>query len=463
MQLKKFKDFADSLLPLEVAILTAKSQFKDKERQEIFEVVTHNSLSENHRSYNIQINKRKYSHLMNWMQTRLDECCTDIYYERLNEIDIMISSDNIGTEEEDLLLKLIKDYKPHHFHFIRFYEVVKSYLNFLLVRVRLNDYEMIRSFIHEFHDDYVRCKDLHDRMTSCASDVIRDYHNKRITRNSLRWINWLRKNLDDNSIDGQNQYQCLVLMSYLALMDDSLIQEVLHAYDHIEEEVKSGHMYSRKLLINFYGNKQLLLMKQRKHNLALYYGELSIRHKGPDYVMYLNNYSFNLLKLGQAPEALSIMKESLADVKYMRNRYNRSVFISSMIKCYNDNGMFPMAERYAENQLDRYEKDILEHNWYLFFRSIAETLIYLNNYSKLKKIIKKYQLIERESAFLNDYKGFAYFNWFMLLIRCKNGQLTEKKLLDTINKERDRMLSTFGITPSENVLKLIDHSLKQAV
>lgn len=463
MKLKKFIEYTDALLPHEVMLLQSCAKFQDRERSSIFTIVMHNALSAQPKLFDERIDKRKYSHLMQWMQQRLSEYCTDTFYELLNRIDLKIKSDSIDTEEEQVLLKLIRDYTPHHFHFIRLYEVINAYLTYLLIRVRLNDYQMIHSFIHQYHDDYVRCKEVSGRLSQCASDIIRDYHDNRITPESERWNSWLQKQHRDQELDGYNRYQSLILLSYLSLMDEALLEKVLGFYDLAEENLKNGTYYSRKLLINFYGNKQLMLMKLNKHQLALYYGALSVKFKGPDHVMYLNNYCFNLMKLGRAAEALKLMKEALSYVKGMSNRFNRTIFISSMIKCYNENGMHDMAERYAENQLALYEKDILEHNWYKFFRSYFETLILQGKYSKLRRTIKKYQILELEQQFLNSFKSYAYFKWFYDLSQCKEGHLSERRFKDRIEKEKDRLRTTYGIEPSANVLKLIDHAIMALV
>ena len=464
MKLKKFVAYTDTLLPHEVSLLNQKKQFRDEDRLNIFETVYHNIHSGGFtREYDTTINKRKYSHLMQWMQTNLQEHDTDHFYKRLNELDTRIKADLIDTEEESELLKLIGEYKPHHYHFIRFYEVVKSYLTFLLIRVRMNDYQTINNFIHVYQDEYNKSKDLHSRIIQATSDIVKDYHENTLSENSSRWIPWLQKNIEDKNLDGFNRYQALVLLTYLALMDQRYIQQTLQYYGNIEEDIISGLYYSRKLLINYYGNKQLLLMKLHKHDLALHYGELSIKHDGPDYVMYLTNYSFNLLRLGRAEKALKLMQQALPYVRNMSNRYNRTLFISSLIRCYNHNREYQKACNYAENQLDIYEKDILEHNWKRFFRNYFESLIYTGNYNTVKKLLKKYDLLKNESINLSQYAGYPYFKWFSKLIAYKEGHLSEKKFMEQIERETETLKNTYRITPSDSILKILNTAIQELV
>lgn len=464
MKLKKFVAFTETLLPHEVSLLNQIKQFRDEDRLHIFETVYHNTHAGGFKKdFDTTINKRKYSHLMQWMQTNLEEHDTDHLYRKLNDLDTRIKADLIDTQEEKELLKLLGEYKPHHYHFLRFYEIVKSYLNFLLIRVRMNDYQMINNFIHLYQDEYSRSKDLFSRVTQATSDIVEDYHKNILTEKSTRWLPWLEKNIEDRSLDGLNRYQSLVLLTYLALMDQRHIQKTLQYYGDIEEDIVSGLYYSRKLLINYYGNKQLLLMKLHKHDLALHYGELSIKQDGPDYIMYLTNFSFNLLRLGKASRALKLLQEALPYVKNMSNRYNRTLFITSLIRCYNQNDAHDKACRYAENQLELYEKDILEHNWNRFFRNYFESLIYTGQYHMVKRLINKYNLLEKEHIQLSEYTGYPYFKWFSKLTSYKEGNISEKRFKEQVNREIETLKSTYGISPSSTVLKILDTAIYELV
>ncbi|GLU45582.1 hypothetical protein [Allomuricauda sp. NBRC 101325] len=464
MKLKKFQTYADSLLPHEIILLNSIKQFQDEERAGIFETLYQNVCSKDLQlDYDPKIDKRKYSHLMNWMQSRLDGFCTDQYYERLNYFDIRIKTDTISSDEEKELLQLIKQYEPHHFHFIRFYEVVKNYLMFLLVRVRLNDYELIHKFVHDYHDDYARCKEVSNRMTQATVDIVTDYHNLKISQNSIKWISWLTRLWTDQGLDGYNKYQTLILMSYVALLKNDALEEVLGYYKELEPKLEDGSYYSKKLLLNYYGNKQLILMKMHQYDLALYYGKLSITEQGNDYIMYLNNYSFNLLKLGRSKEALKLLIEARPFARQMSNKYNRTLFISSLMKCYNDNDQYLNSKQYAENRLEMYEKDILEHNWNKFFRTYVETLIHLGEYQKVKKVIRRFNLIDREAQFVKNFVSFSYFKWYLALANHKEGNITEAKFLNGIRREIDRLQATYEVEPSERAINLLQDSIKRAI
>ncbi|MDF0708842.1 hypothetical protein [Flagellimonas okinawensis] len=464
MKLKKFQVYTDSLLPHEVILLNGVKQFQDSERDEIFDLIHYNVCSgKPPKEFDENIDKRKYSHLMNWMESKLDGFCTDQYYERLNYFDIRIKTDTISSDEEKELLQLIKQYEPHHFHFIRFYEVVKNYLMFLLVRVRLNDYELIHTFVHDYHDDYVRCKEVSNRMTQATVDIVTDYHNLKISPNSLKWISWLTRLWSEPGLDGYNRYQTLILMSYVALLKEDTLDEVLGYYGELEPRLEDGSYYSKKLLLNYYGNKQLILMKLGHYDLALYYGKLSISEQGNDYIMYLNNYSFNLSKLGRPKEALELLIEARPFARQMSNKYNRTLFISSLMKSYNDNGQYLNSKRYAENRLSIYEKDILEHNWNKFFRTYMETLVHLEEFKQIKKTIRRYNLLDRESQFVKNYVSFSYFKWYLALANHKEGNITETKFLSGIRKEIDRLRATYQIEPSERVTSLLEVSIKRTI
>ncbi|WP_228850464.1 tetratricopeptide repeat protein [Aegicerativicinus sediminis] len=464
MKLKKFTSYVTTLLPHEVMLLERIKQFQDDDRRIIFYRLKNNILHpDDLLEFDESIDKRKYSHLMNWMQSKLEASCTDQFYKRLNYFDNRIKTDTISSEEEKELLMLIKNYEAHHYHFIKFYEVVKNYLIFLLVRVRLNDYGLINEFIHQYHDDYTRCKEVGNRMIQAASDIVSDYHNSRLTPNSSKWENWLKRLYLDSNLDGYNRYQALILISYIALNKPELLHEALEFFNDLEEQLINGSYYSRKLLLNYYGNKQLILMKLHKYDEALYYGELSISDQGHDYIMYLNNYCFNLLKLGQPKKALHMLKQALPFVRQMSNKYNRTLFISSLTKCYNDNELYKDAKRYAENQLALHEKDILEHNWNNFFRTYIETLLYLREYATIKKCIKRYNLIERENFAIKTHITFPYFKWFLSVVDFKEGNITEQKFMSSIRREMEQISNTHQISPSKKVMSLLEQTITTMV
>lgn len=460
MKLKKFQLYTASLLPHEVRLLESVTQFQDKDRTEIFATLHHNFKYPNSpKAYNPHIDKRKYSHLMGWMQQRLEQFCTDHFYERLNHLDIRIKTDTISSEEEKELLSLIKGYEAHHFHFVRIYQVVKNYLMYLLVRVRLNDYELIHRFVHNYHDDYAKCKEINNRMTQATVDIVTDYHNTKMTANATKWVSWLKRLWNDPELDGHNRYQTLILLTYVALLKNELLQEVLGFYGQLEPRLNDGSYYSKKLLLNYYGNKQLLLMKLHDYDLALHFGKLSISEKGNDYIMYLNNYCFNLLRVGQPKKALDLLLEARPFARQMTNKYNLTLFISSLMKCYNDNRQFDNSRQYAENRLSLFEKEILEHNWNNFFRTYLESLIHLNEFNQVRKVISKYNLIDREGTFLRSFVSFAYFKWFAALANHMEGNISENKLLGPIQREIERMKTIYHLEPSKKVMCLIEQSI----
>ena len=326
----------------------------------------------------------------------------------------------------------------------------------MLVRIRLNDYELINKFIHDFHDDYIRCKEVSNRMIYATSNIISDYHNYKISSNSIKWKNWLKSLYTDENLDGQNRYQSLILLSYIALTENKDFEAVLSYFDNLEKKLKNGYYYSRKLLLNYYGNKQLILMKLHKYDYALYYGKLSISDQGNDYIMYLNNYCFNLLKLGEPQKALSLLKEALSFARQMSNKYNRTLYISSLMKCYNSIGQYNNAKQFAENQLALHKEEIIQYNWYKFFRTYIETLLRLRAYYEVKKTIKHYNLIDKENDSLKSYITFPYFKWFLALVNFKEGNISQNKFSNTVKIEIDRLSTTYNIKPSERIMTLID-------
>lgn len=166
------------------------------------------------------------------------------------------------------------------------------------------------------------------------------------------------------------------------------------------------------------------------------------------------------MKLGRPKEALKLLKDALPFVRQMTNKYNKSLFISSMVKCYNENGEFRKARQYAENQLTQFEVDILEHNWNKFFRTYLETLLNIGDYRHAKKIIKRYGLLEKENSELKVYTGYPYFKWIIALVDFKEGNTSGVQFRKLFLREKDRLALSYNGKPSKSIMLLIENALK---
>ena len=106
-KLQKFTDFANKLLPHETSFLLATQQLEDQVKLQILEQIHYNCQHiHQFTPYDTSIDKRKYSHLKNWINKRLTAIDIDANYEWMSRLEQKILLDQINQKEEKQLLKI---------------------------------------------------------------------------------------------------------------------------------------------------------------------------------------------------------------------------------------------------------------------------------------------------------------------------------------------------------------------
>lgn len=82
------------------------------------------------------VDKRTYSYVKTWIQDALAKIDVDVFFEWLIVVEKKILTDVISPVDEAQILVNIKNIKPTHYYFIRFYELLQYYRDYLLVRSR---------------------------------------------------------------------------------------------------------------------------------------------------------------------------------------------------------------------------------------------------------------------------------------------------------------------------------------
>ncbi|MEO1256940.1 MAG: hypothetical protein AAFY41_18930, partial [Bacteroidota bacterium] len=189
-KLQKFTTFANSLLPHETQYLLTHQSLVDQERLAILKRIDFNCQHiDQFTPYDEKINKRKYSHLKNWIEQRLETIDVDVQYEWISELDRKIMTDSILPKDELVLLKFIKNYQHPIFFFAHFYELVQNYRQFLLVRMRYNDHEMTDRFLKTYQAQYLHSKSIYEKLHVATLDIVEQY--KVATAESRQWESWL--------------------------------------------------------------------------------------------------------------------------------------------------------------------------------------------------------------------------------------------------------------------------------
>lgn len=435
-KLQKFTDFANSLLPHETEYLLSVQQFQDKKKLEILEQIDYNCKNIHlFKPFDEEIDKRKYSNLKTWIEERLAEIDVDAQYDWISQTNQQIMTDAISPEEEKILLKNIKEYPlSTSYYFVKFYELVQDYRQFLLIRMRYAEHRQADNFLQTNREKYDYCRAVAEKMHQATLDIVHQY-----TQNDAEpphdWETWLTDCFHDENLDGLNRYFALVRLTFL-YNNYRKFEKLLANYDFIDALFRKGVYYSKRLLVNYYGNRLLLHTRFNEFEKAEYYGYLSTRVKNNDYLHYVNNLCSILLRGKKNEAALKLMRQAHPETKHTQSFHNRVGFMAFYTKSLNVNGLCRNGESYVESFLRVYKAEVFEHRWHLFFTAYLESLLGQKKYAKLLQTVKRYKLLEKERQYR---KNTAYLPTVLLynaLAEFKEEKMTLKDLSKILQQEK---------------------------
>lgn len=436
-KLQKFTEFADSLLPHETAYLLAAQQFEDEIKLGILQRLDYNC--EHIRQftpYDKAIDKRKYSNLKNWINDRLEAIDVDVRFDWMSHMERQIMTDAIAPKEEKQLIKAIREYEQLDFYFTKFYELVQLYRQYLLIRMRYAHHRVADDFLHTYRERYDTCKQVFERMHEATLDIVGQYSEN--SAQSMQWETWLTEVFYDEHLDGLNRYLALVRLTFI-YFNYRQFEKLKEKYDYIDSLFRKGQYYSRRLLLNYYGNRVLLHTRFQDYDKAEYYGYLSIRDKNSDYIHYVNNLSAVLLRQKKYTEALQLMRTAYPEMKHTPSFHNRIGFVAFYLKCLNHNQQYRNAENYAESFLRAYKKEIFEHRWHIFFSSYLEAMLRQEKYAKLLKMVRKHHLLERERQYQRNANYLPTILWYNAVAQYKEMLIDKDEMTAIVQRSIDRL------------------------
>ena len=436
-KLKKFTEFANTLLPHETQYLLSVAQLEDEKKLDILQLVHKNCAQINQFTpYDISIDKRKYSHLKNWIQKRLGQIDVDQYYAWIGTMDQKITTDHIQPHEEKHLLREIRQYQHPTFFFKRFYELVSTYRHFLLIRLRYGDHQMVNDFLDQWEDAYRETCRVDAQMHQATQDIIKQYSAN--TAESIQWERWLSRVFFDESLDGYNRYMAFVRLTFISF-NYRKFDLLWEKFSYLDQAFAEGRFYSKRILLNYYHLRMLLHARVRDMQPAIYYGYLSIRGKTHDYLFYVNNLSAVLLRAERAQEALQMMRRASQDMKDTKNFHNKIGFVAFYVKCLMANQMFKNAENYCTTFLKAYEKEVLHYRWHTFFSAYLETLLLQHKTERMLEVIRKYKLAEREADYRKRADYLPTISWYTAVARYQAGDLPKTDLRTQLQSDLEQM------------------------
>jgi len=402
-KLKKFKIYAGSLLPFETEYLYDKLNSTDREKSEILKLVRDNSLKiDDNYPYDTSIDKRKYSNLMKWMQSQLGRIDIDKQLDWITKVQKAILLDAIDSAQESAIMKSLDSMDPSKYYFINYFEMLKDYRHYLLIRMRYLDHSRIDAFIEKYKFNYQRSRLVNDQMHQATVDIIGA--EDRNAKSATQWEKWMNECFEDDSLDGMNRYMSLIRLNFI-YSRYNLLDKLEVLFQKANSLFRNGTYYSRRLLLNFYDNLVVFYDKKSDYTKARYYGYLSIRDFNPDSIIYINNLVNVLIKMCNYTEALSVMENVNFKIRESQNFHSMVGFVSNYIRVLSKTDRTREAILKGRVFLDAYSKQILKYRWYRFFSAYLGALLIDQKYNELLKLISRYKLVERESSFYTEKRS----------------------------------------------------------
>ncbi|MBX2926779.1 MAG: hypothetical protein KF852_02990 [Saprospiraceae bacterium] len=425
-KLQKFGEFAAALLPHETAYLLSIQQFEDDVKLNILQLMHENcGRIRQQVPYDTEIDKRKYSNLKGWIEEHLSAIDVDERFDWLSRTERKIMTDAIEPQEEKSLLKAIREYEQPDFYFMKFFELVQFYRHYLLIRMRHAHHRLTDDFLKRFQMQYNTSKEVFERMHEATQDIVNQYSKN--SAQSIHWENWLTEVFYNEALDGLNRYFALVRLTFI-YFNYRNFEKLLEKYEYIDRMFSQGIYYSRRLLLNYYGNRLLLHTRFQEYEKAEYYGYLSIREKTSDYIFYVNNLTAVLMRQHKHQDALQLMRSAYPEMKTTAGFHNRIGFVALYLKCLNHNAQYRSAENYAESFLSAYRKEVFEYRWHIFFTSYLEALLRQEKYARILKIVRKHQLLEKEGQYRKNANYMPTILWYNAVASYKETLLSREQL-----------------------------------
>ncbi|NVO09587.1 MAG: hypothetical protein HXX16_06470 [Bacteroidales bacterium] len=429
-KLDTFTDFANSLYPHESDFLLSQQQFSKSDNLTILNLVNYNTKNPlNLIPYNQQINKRTYSYLKTWIVEVLNKHDVDLFYDWLISIERNVMNDSIVPEEEKYLLDQTNHLGPTFYYFIRFYQVLQHYRDYLMVRNRIRYYSQISAYLEKYKEPFEKSILLNNDLNSAAERVVSKLAS---TDEEFNRFEELFKTIYfDTNLDGYTRYRAAVRLTIFYYTNREF-DKLRSIYDNLDIALKTNIFYSKRVLANYYANRAMMHSKLNELDLAEKFGYLSIRQKNNDYLFYLVNHSAVLLKCGKHQDALGLMTSSIPELKNTSSYYCKIGFVSFYIRTLLANNQLEKSVSYATTFFEGYKKEIFEYRWHLFFSAYLLALLRNEKYSRIISLSRRYKLVNKEKEHAGKAIYLPVILWYTTISEYMEGEISLEKFKDII-------------------------------
>lgn len=439
-KLSTFSDFANSLYPHETDYLISVQQFSKPDNLKILHLINYNSKNPlNLLPYDITIDKRSYSYIKNWITETLSKADVDLFYDWLLSIERSVMSDSITPDQEKELMEQALLTNPSRYYFIRFYQVMQHYRDYLMVRNRIRFYVQVTQYLESYSANYVKAMNLNNEMNKAAERIVNQIAAD--DKEFLRWERLLKEIYFDQSLDGYTRYRAAVRLTILYYTNREF-ERLSSIYEHLDNQFRTSLYYSKRILANYYHNRAMMHSKLNELDIAEKYGFLSIRQKNSDFLFYVVSLCGILLSKGKSAKALRMMTESIPELKNTNSFHSKIGFASFYIKTLTANDQNDKAVSYGSTFFEGYKKEIFEYRWHLFFSSFFKALIRAEKYPKVVSLSRRYRLIAKEREYMGKAMYLPVIYWYTTLSEYMEGAINRDSFFDTIEKSGKNLIAS---------------------
>lgn len=418
-----FTKFCDELLPLEIHYLSTVFTREDNQLSSIFEKIVREANREiRNYGFDESIDKRKYSFLKIHLTSLLDLADVDKALTRIQYFDTRVQSDSITQEDEKELVRMMAGITNRHYHFMRFFELMLHFRQYLLIRIRIQLYEEVNSWIERndkfYSNSLSRFKSLH----LFTRHIIDEYTSQEAV--SKEDEEALLALFENEELDGLTRYAAAVRLWFL-FMNKGDYPSMKSLIKQATEMMVNNKYMGRRLLVNVYANSLLLHSKTGELEKARYYGYLSLKNPTNDYLFYVVNLSSVLRRQGKSQEAMILMRSAFPVMRNTHDLHNKMGFVAHYVHCLIDLGKLKEASRFAENYLGSHLKEVMSTRWHLFFAAYFRSLVLQEKFQRVIFVVNRYKLREREAQYARKPYYLPTMSWYISLAEFMEGQISE--------------------------------------
>lgn len=438
-KLSKFTRFANSLYPHELVYLLEIQQFDHPDNIKVLNLIFYNSNNPKNRiPYDISIDKRRYSYIKKWIEEKLSAVDVDIYFEGLNKMEKKVMTDGILPQEEKKIIQCAKSTGTTHYYFIKFYELLKHYRDYLLVRGPNENYAAISDYLEMHSEQYLKVVELNEQINQATLDIV--HQHAQSGYESMQWDDFLKSVLYSEEIDGYTRYRAAVRLTYM-YYNYREFKNLRSVYDYLDKHLKTQVFYSKRILANYYANRAMMHSKLGEPDDAEKYGYLSIQHRNADYIFYLLNLCSVLLKRNKNNEALEIMRNSIGELKNTGNYYYKIGFAAFYTMTLTANKMYDKAVDYAERFYSVHKKEIMNYRWHLFFSAYFKALTHNEEFAKIINLSNRYALVDKEKQSIGKARYLPILYWHQTVARYMEGDISAENLKQIITESSNLLIA----------------------